>query len=184
MGHGGKGTESRVGVESGISVRLEAVTSSRIPHPGSSAGCASALYSSEETQSAQSAPGPSLAMCLHGTRAALWEWTDGREGRRKSTRGSTGQRAQEGREGLGATSPPFLCPPLTPGALHGFGRRGGGQQLEGGSLHLILLQVGEAVHLLQVGVQRPEVLSEHPRTRHQDPPQVGLRQLLPLVERH
>lgn len=86
--------------------------------------------------------------------------------------------------GLGATSPPFLCLPLTPGALHGFGGRGGGQQLERGSLHLVLLQVGEAVHLLQVDVQWPEVLSEHPGTGHQDPPQVGLCQLLPVVECH
>lgn len=49
---------------------------------------------------------------------------------------------------------------------------------------LVLLQVIQTVHMLEVHLQLPEVLRQNPRPRMQDAPQVGFGQLLPLVQRH
>lgn len=51
----------------------------------------------------------------------------------------------------------------------------GRQTKEGGALSsLVLLQVGELVHLLQVQLQRTEALGDHARPSVQDASQVGL----------
>lgn len=49
---------------------------------------------------------------------------------------------------------------------------------------LVLLQVIQTVHVLEVHLQLPEVLRQDPWPRMQDAPQVGFGQLLPLVQRH
>lgn len=48
----------------------------------------------------------------------------------------------------------------------------------------VLLQVIQAVHMLNIHLQLPEVLGQDPRTWMQDAPQVRFGQLLPLVQRH
>lgn len=49
---------------------------------------------------------------------------------------------------------------------------------------LILLQVVQAVDVLYVNLELPEVFSQYARTGMQDAPQVRFSQLLPLMQCH
>ncbi len=51
-------------------------------------------------------------------------------------------------------------------------------------LILILLEVVEAVDMLEIHVQLSEVFGEDTRSWVQDAPKIGLGQLLPLVQSH
>lgn len=47
---------------------------------------------------------------------------------------------------------------------------------------VIFFKVVKAVHFVQVNVQRPEALGDHPGPGVQDAPEVRLGQLLPVVQ--
>lgn len=55
---------------------------------------------------------------------------------------------------------------------------------EFGQIRLILLEVVEAVDMLKIPVQLSEVFGEDTGPWVQDTPQIGLGQLLPLVQSH
>ncbi len=55
---------------------------------------------------------------------------------------------------------------------------------EFGEIRLILLEVVEAVDMLEIHVQLSEVFGEDTRPWVQDAPKIGLGQLLPLVQSH
>lgn len=55
---------------------------------------------------------------------------------------------------------------------------------EFGEIRLILLEVIEAVDMLEIHIQLSEVFGEDTWPWVQDAPQIGLGQLLPLVQSH